>query len=646
MSGKEHRKVVTDQGVGSPDPAEVELLARGSPRSSSSDRDAVRLGNQGTLQEIATGTVKKRGKDEGKPTGTTLVHSRLNFMVGNIQRSNSLSHAEKKRKYMDTSAENLNPEDGVYIKKECPEVFVLKEELNQIVRLVKELEKKTGEMYNPKKELVNLVSKLSRSVQVLNRTSILTWLENHRYEPVEKMTIDADVQTDAESSGDEVQTKTPKATMVDCATQIENWSQRRPELTTWTQVTNFKEFQEISKKEWPSNIYSSTEIKIGNPLATKDSAVKVVFVEPEDTQMTRSIQSLYKDRYPELLEIEEDYGILEQVTKIGNMESRRKVIKILATNPEDLWEKLNRLKENTENGEWIVMHHLTWMDNKQLQKVVEAVFHETETKVVIYTNRTKVESEVEKKTKKLKEFKTYAITVQGEGKEFKDIIKEVSGCLQTEPSAKQIKSIRSTREGKVLIVLEKDDDAKENIKTKIQNISNSIIVKDASNKKNSKNQTIHIRGLCEGTNKIDIETAIKEAIEPNEETYIKIGDPRPNRDRTLAVTATVDQRTSDKIIESRYLRVGLVKCSVEKRIDLKRCFKCWAFDHEAAQCDGTDRKDLCFKCGQKGHASKTCENEEYCPICAVQGHKTGGGRCKAFKKALSLARRGERQQLF
>ncbi|KAL1505137.1 hypothetical protein ABEB36_004760 [Hypothenemus hampei] len=88
------------------------------------------------------------------------------------------------------------------------------------------------------------------------------------------------------------------------------------------------QLREAIDLEWHPEGFLNSEIKVGNPVMAGDEMIKVVVVEPEDKGMDRSVQRLYRDRFPELTDLSADFEILEQitVTKAGANKSTRKII--------------------------------------------------------------------------------------------------------------------------------------------------------------------------------------------------------------------------------------------------------------------------------------------------------------------------------
>ena len=80
----------------------------------------------------------------------------------------------------------------------------------------------------------------------------------------------------------------------------------------------------------------------------------------------------------------------------------------------------------------------------------------------------------------------------------------------------------------------------------------------------------------------------------------------------------VKQEVAEKILQDGRLTVGILSCPVEKNIKMKKCYRCWAYDHIAVSCQRPDRRKktlvLQMNAQRKGVAMdvmwKTVQEEE------------------------------------
>ncbi|XP_030761192.1 uncharacterized protein LOC115886245 [Sitophilus oryzae] len=157
-----------------------------------------------------------------------------------------------------------------------------------------------------------------------------------------------------------------------------------------------------------------------------------------------------------------------------------------------------------------------------------------------------------------------------------------------------------------------------------------------------KMETLFIRGIDAVTSKEEVISALKKEIADLDMTEYKLGDLRPMSNDTQAITLNIIQRNANLLLNKGYINIGYVRCSIEKKINVMKCRKCWEYGHDHTQCSGPNRLGKCFKCGEDGHTIKDCKNNDHCPLCQTEGHMAGSGKCKLFKTQLSRARRIER----
>ncbi|XP_066261185.1 uncharacterized protein [Euwallacea similis] len=555
------------------------------------------------------------------------------------RRNSTNGEIGKKKEKLDTFMNEEKAEKN----RMTPAVIILKEALEKIKLLSKELEGKIEN--NTHREVKDISKKLSRQAEILNREIVTTWLQQQEHEKEGKRTHDAEIQTENEgkiTNGGKCQ-----------KCQKEN----EEEIVTAEGIANYEQFRIVGEMKWKETAYRNTEVKVGNPLDTNMSVVKVVMVEAEDKNMEKGIQALYKRRHPELLEGEEEYEVIEQIynfkTKTREKKRGQKIIRIQLNKDEGaLWENLVKLKKETINEESIAMHHVNGMNTTKLRRMIETVFCGTKVKIVIYTTTQRQELDgrdnigkelgpVGKDATRLNKKKTYALIVEGQqGEDIKEKINKIKESVKNKDGNREIQGLRTTKEGKILVTLGRQAECAKEIGKVIENHTNARVRIMGPNMKKT---TIHIRGMDATSNREEVLEAIGERLGGLREDEYNLGQMRKNLSDTQAVTLKMTEGKAAKLLEHPYIRVGYVRCRMEKRIEIGRCYKCWGLDDKISDCRGKDRSRCCFKYGEEGHRQTECQGEERCSLCNVVGHRTGKSKCEAFRKALSIARGREKR---
>ncbi|CAH1384879.1 unnamed protein product [Tenebrio molitor] len=240
--------------------------------------------------------------------------------------------------------------------------------------------------------------------------------------------------------------------------------------------------------------------------------------------MDKGIQRAFRERYPELRFGDREVDVVEQTTRVRSQlpgeVARRKVVKIMHDGMEgDLWSKFCELRKETESDVRVAMHHVNSMGTERLRKMAEAVFHGTGTTVAIYTTQAKMEEG--RKGEGKREKKTYALIVEKKGTQYKDVLSSVKTAITGDPARSSIHTMRSTRDGNLLITLDKDDETIEELEKAIKQAAGDLAVRRA--RSDSGTEVLHVRGLDATTNKGEVIEALK----------VRLGMQRTKRGRSV-----------------------------------------------------------------------------------------------------------------
>ncbi|KYB24568.1 hypothetical protein TcasGA2_TC031704 [Tribolium castaneum] len=608
------------------------------------------------MRSFGTGTTSDTTKARKELTGKKDLVTRMEDIfkqkrqetLGRPGRSGSLSEAtNKKRKASDVSPMGTGYQ-GAYKLRESPEVFTLME----------------------------AISAVEKNTKIFGRTIITEWLKKHRYEPAEKCELDyansrvrdlealiaANTYSQDTSEDKEemmhLKDEQEKLRMENKRLPEENKSLRaqmaqtseitikeRPSIGDIETIDNFKL---AALERWNDSLFRNVEVKVGNLLATEDNVVKVILVEHDDREISRSIQRLYRDRYPELKEMEGDFVTLEQVSRLrikGETKTfQRKVIKInIGTDEKSVWDSLTRLRKETKDDERVAIHHVNCMRNHNLRKMVACIFHEGKSKVYIYTTQSREQKERGTEDRTTRKRNTYALIIDSKKEEYRETVRKIKATISNERAKNAIREVRSTREGKVIIKLDKDEAALKSLKDKLNGVTNDQdkkLFRIRSVGEKLEMETIHIRGIDAATDIEKLRSAIEEKVGRLDQNEIQLGQLRQNRGETQAATIRMVKKKAEEILKEKTIQVGMVRAQVERRVEVLRCFNCLGYNHKASECTKEKRNKSCYRCGGEDHMAKDCKSTvEFCVVCRSAGHRAGSGKCRLFKQALAAAKK-------
>ncbi|KAH1029338.1 hypothetical protein HUJ05_002597 [Dendroctonus ponderosae] len=398
---------------------------------------------------------------------------------------------------------------------------------------------------NTKKEIKDLNSKITRQLKILSRSSIMTWLEeqnataNKEWEsdlgkPVSGEMGQTELMLDGPNT-DKVITKDKKQ-MVDCSTQTVD----EGNFHSLSSGLTYKQLEEIKNRVWDSSVFTNTEIKEGNPLNTKDTCPKILLLGPDETGLDKGLHKAFVQYFPDLQDIVEDVGTQE-----------------------DLFEKMRAIKKETTGDEFIAMHETNFCKVEELRKIIETVFHGSNSIVVLYVKNTKTLGEPNKREKK-----SFAFIVQKENQDYKEILKEVKDTLIKKNAENDIESFRSTKDGALLITTKKDPTIAEKIcgaLNGLNKLGNSTKFKQLGIETNK--ESFFIRGIDADTDKNQIMRDLEKVFVGLTQENTSLGELRPLSNDTQTITLTCSDEKIIKELSARTrIKIGWVYCRLEPRL--------------------------------------------------------------------------------
>lgn len=262
------------------------------------------------------------------------------------------------------------------------------------------------------------------------------------------------------------------------------------------------------------------------------------------------------------------------------------------------------------------------------RKIVECAMRDMRGKVILHER-------VERGQDRKRVHRTDAVIVEKTpGKTYAEMVQELKKEFTKDKACEDIRGVRQTREGHMLLEMKKDSVETDNVLKKVRAVMGSEKVKKFTSKSTKK--AVNIYGLDMDLNELQVESALKKVINaPSEYKELEVKALRPMYGGRKTATIVAPPEIVKKLINTHRIRIGLSIVEVKERTEVIRCNRCWEMGHVAKDCIGEDRMGKCGNCGKDGHTVRECTENPFCLKCLKEGHRTTSGRCRGEKPSKS-----------
>ncbi|KAJ8977407.1 hypothetical protein NQ317_003188 [Molorchus minor] len=246
-----------------------------------------------------------------------------------------------------------------------------------------------------------------------------------------------------------------------------------------------------------------------------------------------------------------------------------------------------------------------------------------------------------KETARPKKAKPEAILIKPtEGRSYAQVLGELRQKVNTAESKTDIMTVRRTRAGDVLIEL----DTKATGGAQLCESLRGAFAGSATVRTLKPKVTVEIRDLDCLTTEEEVKVAIREIIGNIPDDH-RVSLTRANTRGQKIAILELEEKEAEQLIKAGRVKIGFTCARIRRRVMVTRCFACFGYGHQQAQCKGPNRykEGICIRCGEKGHIRKDCKATPKCCLCAERkmpagqlGHTPGTGNLHRSRAADAL----------
>uniref|UniRef100_A0A6V7L7K1 CCHC-type domain-containing protein n=1 Tax=Bracon brevicornis TaxID=1563983 RepID=A0A6V7L7K1_9HYME len=230
---------------------------------------------------------------------------------------------------------------------------------------------------------------------------------------------------------------------------------------------------------------------------------------------------------------------------------------------------------------------------------------------------------------------------------YADIVSKVKKDAALAEVGEEVKEVRKTKDGNVLLILKKN--AADKVAEYRSAISDALADVAAATSGRAQQVLLEVTKLDSTVSKEQIFEALQTSlgeqnkIEPEAVMSIRMAFGGPSK-----VLLKLPLRIGKVLLKKQTIRVRWSNGRVREALKPLKSFKCWDYGHYGSKCTAeVDRSKLCMKCCKDGHKAADCSAQQpHCILWQANGkketqHMQGIKNCPVFWKGQrALAQKG------
>lgn len=573
---------------------------------------------------------------------------------GSNNETECLTQATKRKR------QDLTPDIGA---KAQSEGLLAKKILDHMLKNIALLEKVVAESYKPKKELTDISSRLTYLAKQITSEDQGRWLENLLVKGQEIEQIreeNSDLRKRIKDLEQSEESKVIEALKISVGCQADPKEIQRAQEENDTQTKEriksvleadkvYSNLTKIIDERWTEDIFERTKVcttSTQSSYCAENDEDLALFVDPnyvkdkaKAEELKRKITGIGHIIDEELEEGKMEFVKLQTDVQKGTSNDSMRYMNVIFALPmtmdssdianlETIYQLVTQLKDETikQTGRKLKVVTAEETNVNYIRRTLEYVFRDTDISISVIGKHEKRSGDGQRRNNRLEKEK---IIVKAQpGKSYADLLRSVKSSVNIEDKGINIKAIKKTNKGDLLLEVTGGKGKALALKQDIQqnNQDAEVVIK-------TNEITVHITDIDASIGKEELKEEIMKA-ENLLENQVNVISMRPTRNGNQTATVALKRDTARKVVKQGTIKIGWVHCRVRNRVSLQRCYRCHMFGHRKDECGYEDRSELCLKCTKPGHIARECKNTPMCVVCKKEGHHADQTKCPAYRKLI------------